>query len=126
MPRGVEVDLGLRPDLPNEGFVAEALGNLAGFGLARRRNERLDWQVLRLEGGRPHRYRLIVRHPERALDLGLAHELRAVLDELSALSVEELRTRWAEAQRQGLTPVPLRHVHETVDYWHDDFWNWIG
>ncbi len=127
MRRGVAVDLGLRPGLPDEGFVAEAIGNLAAFELARQRNERLDWQVLRVELGRGHHhFRLIVRHPERALDLGFGRELGAVLRSLSDESVDELRRRFAAARRAGLQPVPLRHVREAVDFWRDDFWNWLG
>lgn len=124
--RGVEIDLRLRPGLPNDTFVAEALGNLAGFELARRRGEPLAWQVVRVELGARHQFRLIVRHPERRLDLGFTHELRAVLHVLSSLSGERLRVRLAEAEAQGLRRVPLRHLKEAVDYWHDDFWNWIG
>jgi hypothetical protein len=123
----VEVGVGLRPGLANEGFVAEALGNLAAHELARRRNERLDWQVLRVDGPGPHHhYRLVVRHPDRALDLGFAGELGTILHELSGESVDALRERFEAAQRAGLRPVPLRHVTETVDLWQDDFWNWLG
>jgi hypothetical protein len=126
MHRGVEVDIGLRPGLSNDTFVAEALGNLAAFELARRRNERLAWQVLRIETSGGHHFRLVVRHPERALDLGFAHELGANLRSLSTLAVEELRARFTAAQRDGLSPVPLRHLRESVDLWRDDFWNWLG
>lgn len=124
--RGVELELHLRAGLPNDGFVAEALGNLAAFELARQRSEALVWQVLRVEQGRSHHFRLIVRHPERRLDLGFTHDLRRILRSLSAQSVENLRARLSEAERQGLTPVRLRHLHESVDYWHDEFWKSIG
>ncbi len=126
MHRGLEVDLHLVQGLANEPFVAEALGNLAAFELARVRREPLTWQVLRVEGSGAHHYRLIVRHPERPLDLGLAHDLRGTLDRLSNEPVEELRRRFDEARRAGLRPVPLRHIRETADLWQDDFWNWIG
>ncbi len=124
--RGVELDLGLRPGLPNEGFVAEALGNLAAYELAGRRSEPLAWQIVRVEVGHSHHFRLIVRHPERRLDIGFLHDLREILHALSAQDVGTLRTGLAEAERHGLKLVRLRHVREQVDYWHDDFWNWIG
>ncbi len=126
MHRGVEIDIGLRAGLPNDGFVAEALGNLAAFELASRRGERLDWQVLRVELTGHHHFRLIVRHPDRVLDLGFARDLQEILHTLSQQSPEGLRQRFEEAQRGGLKPVPLRHVRESVDLWQDDFWNWIG
>lgn len=126
MHRGVEVEIGLAAHLPNDGFVAEALGNLAAFELAARRQERLDWQILRVETSGSHHYRIILRHPDRALDLGFAHELGQILHSLSEESVASLRQRYEAAQRSGLKPVPLRHVRESVDFWRDDFWNWIG
>lgn len=126
MHRGVVVDLGLRPGLANDGFVAEALGNLAAFELAAQRKEQLQWQVLRVEATGKHHFRLIVRHPERALDLGFAHGLEAILHDLSRKDVDELRVMFARAQHEGLKPVPLRHVREVSDFWQDDFWNWIG
>ena len=124
--RGIEVNIGLREGLPNEAFVAEALGNLAVFSLARERGERLDWQVLRVDVGGRHHYRLVVRHPDRVLDLGLVHELGRILHRLSDEDVEQLRERFSDAQKNGLKPVPLRHVRESVDFWRDDFWNWLG
>ncbi len=126
MARGLELDLHLRPGLPNDGFIAEAIGNLAGYTLAARRGERLGWQVLRVETATGHFYRLIVRHPERALDLGIGHELRAILDGLSRETPEGLRARFDSAQREGLKPIRLRHIKQTVDVWRDDFWNWLG
>ncbi len=127
MHRGVEVEIGLRRGLANDGYVAEALGNLAAYELAKRRGERLLWQVLRVETGPGrHHFRLIVRHPDRALDLGFHHALAAELEALSAESVDDLRRRFEAARKDGLAPVPLRHVREQVDFWRDDFWNWIG
>jgi hypothetical protein len=126
MPRGVDVDLHLRAGLPNEPFVAEALGNLAAYTLSTQRKEPLVWQVLRVEGTGDHHFRLVVRHPERVLDLGFAHDLREILDDLSHEEVDALRHRFLEAQRAGLKPVPLRHVRDSVDFWRDDFWNWLG
>lgn len=127
MHRGVEVAIGLRPGLADEGFVAEALGNLAAFELAHRRDEHLDWQVLRVEGSSGHHhFRIVVRHPDRILDPGFGRELLALLHTLSALDLEGLRARFAKAKGDGLTPVPLRHVAEEVDFWRDDFWNWLG
>jgi hypothetical protein len=124
--RGLEVDIHLRPGLANDAFVAEALGNLAAHDLSVRRGEHLEWQVLRVEGSGGHHFRLVVRHPERALDVGIGHDLRKSLDALSQEDVAELRQRFLAAQKAGLRPVPLRHVHESVDFWRDDFWNWIG
>ena len=126
MRRGVEVAIGLRPGLEDENFVAEALGNLAGLELARRRGERLDWQVLRVATGNRHHFRLVVRHPDRILDVGFSRELHEILQSLSQESVESLRHRFARARADGLRAVPLRHLRETADYWRDDFWNWIG
>ncbi len=126
MERGLEVDLHLRPGLTDEDFVGELLGNLAAFELVRSRPERLEWQVLRVYGKGPHHFRLVLRHPDHVLDLGLRRQLDRTLDELSAQSIEELRARRDDALAHGLHVVPLRHVHESVDFWQDDFWNWIG
>jgi uncharacterized protein DUF2004 len=118
--------LHLKPGLTDENFVAEAIGNLAAFQLARRRGETLAWQVLRVESSSSHHYRIVIRHPERVLDLGIKEDLRPILDALSAETVDELRARFVAARTEGLTPSPLRRVHEEVDYWRDDFWNWLG
>jgi hypothetical protein len=126
MHRGVEIGLGLRAGIPDEDFVAEALANVAAFELARKRGERLEWQIVRVETGGHHHFRLVVRHPERVLDLGFAGELHRELESLSDEDVDALRRRLAQARAAGLQPVPLRHVHEPVDFWQDDFWNWIG
>ena len=112
--------------MKNENFVAEALGNLAAYRLQRERNEPLEWQVLRVEESHHHHFRLVVRHPERPLDLGLSHALKRTLDELSAECEEGIRRRFHEATAAGLKPVPLRHLHEAPDLWQDDFWNHIG
>lgn len=124
--RGLEINIHLSPGLANENFVAEALGNLAADRLQRERYEPLQWQILRVELPQTHFFRLAIRHPERALDLGLTHALKNALDELSALSVEDLSRRFHDAQAKGLSPVPLRHVHETPDLWQDDFWRHLG
>lgn len=126
MHRGLEVDLHLTPGLTNENFVAEAIGNLVAYRLQQERGERLTWQVLRVEGSGAHHFRLIVRHPDRTLDLGIAHDLRRLLDRLSDETVDELHHRLSDAERDGLSLTPIRHVHESVDYWQDDFWNWMG
>jgi hypothetical protein len=126
MHRGIQIDLRLNPTLADEMFVAEALGNLAAFELVRERGETLHWQVLHITGMGPHHFRLILAHPERALDLGLMAALKRSLDHLSAESVEGLRTALATAQGNGLSVVPVRTIHESVDYWRDDFWNWLG
>jgi hypothetical protein len=118
--------LHLKPGMTDENFVAEAIGNLAAFELQRKRGETLTWQVLRVESQSSHHIRLVIRHPERVLDLGIKDDLRPILDSLSEETVEELRRRYDTARQQGLTPLPLRHVHEDVDFWRDDFWNWLG
>jgi hypothetical protein len=69
---------------------------------------------------------LVIRHPERLLDVGLKGDLAATLDRLSEETPEGLGRRLSEAEGEGLTPVPLRTIHEVVDFWRDDFWNWIG
>jgi hypothetical protein len=124
--RGLEVGLYLRPGLPDDGFVAEAIGNLAAFRLQKERGETLAWQVLRVEGSAGHHFRLVLRHPDRILDLGIANDLKRLLALLSSETVEELRARFAAALQEGLKPSRLRHVHESVDLWQDDFWNWLG
>jgi hypothetical protein len=127
MAKGVEVGIHLQPGLPNENFIATALGNLAGFELGRLRKERLEWQVLRVETspGQYH-FRLVIRHPERVLDLGIQSALARLLENLSDETPDELAQRFDAAKSNGLTPVPLRHLEEAVDYWRDDFWNWFG
>ena len=126
MMRGIEVDIHLRHGLDDEEFIASALGNLAAWQLAAKRQERLEWQVLRVGGSSHHHYRLIVRHPERLLDLGARSNLAHILDDLSNEDVAELHRRFSTAKRAGLHPVPLRRVREESDFWQDDFWNWIG
>ncbi len=116
----------LKPGMTDENFVAEAIGNLAAFELQQKRGEALTWQVVRVESQSSHHIRLVIRHPERVLDLGIKDDLKPILDSLSDETVEELRRRFDDAQREGLTPSPLRHVHEDVDFWRDDFWNWLG
>ncbi len=124
--RGLEIDLHLKPGLPEENFVAEAIGNVAAFRLQRERGEPLSWQVVRVEGSGAHHFRLVIRHPDRVLDIGIGHELKRLLDSLSDEAVEGLRRRFDAARREGLKPTRLRHVHESVDFWQDDFWNWLG
>lgn len=114
----------LKPGIPDENFVATAICNLAAFRLQNARGEPLDWQVVRVESENSHHFRLVIRHPERVLDLGIKNDLKPILEALSALTVEELRVQFTTTD--GFHPVPLRHVHEEVDYWRDDFWNWIG
>ncbi len=127
MHRGVEVGIFLRPGIEDDNFVAEALGNLAAYRLAGQRNERLRWQVLRVQTSHAHHhYRLVVCHPERVLDLGLKAELGKVLRDLSEQTIEQLRGQLLAAVRAGLQLIKLRRVEEEVDFWRDDFWNWIG
>jgi hypothetical protein len=127
MTKGLEVGIHLRPGLPDENFVARALGNLAAFELGRARKETLQWQVLLVDTSPgQHHVRLVVRHPERVLDLGIHEHLSKILRDLSDETHEQLAQRFADAQANGLTPVPLRRISEPVDFWRDDFWNWIG
>jgi hypothetical protein len=124
--RGIEIGIYLREGLHDEDFVARAIGNLAAYTLQKERNEPLDWQVLRVEASGRHHFRLIVRHPERMLDFGIKGDLSRVLEDLSNESVGQLRERLRKAERAGLKPVALRRVKDEVDFWRDDFWNWIG
>lgn len=126
MHRGVEIGLHLKPGLTDENFIAKAIGNLAAYRLQQERGESLVWQVLRVEGSGVHHFRLVIRHPDRVLDLGIEHDLKRLLDTLSDETVEELRRRFENAEGEGLRPSQLRHVHESVDFWQDDFWNWMG
>ncbi len=126
MNRGLEIDIHLDPGLHDDDFVARAIGNLAAYMLQKDRGESLEWQVLRVEGSNQHHFRLLVRHPERLLDVGIKNDLSRILKNLSDESVEQLRKRFANAEHEGLKPVPLRHIKEDVDFWRDDFWNWIG
>jgi hypothetical protein len=107
MHRGIEIDIHLSPTLHDDDFVAKAIGNLAAYILQRDRHEPLEWQVLRVQGSGHH------------------HHSR-ILKDLSVESIDELRARYQAAEREGLKPVPLRHVKEQVDFWRDDFWNYIG
>ena len=126
MHRGVEVGIYLRRGLADDNYVAKALGNLAAFRLQTDRKEPLEWQVLRVEGSAGHHYRLVLRHPERILDLGFSSQLETVLRDLSNETVDELSERLRTAEASGLVPVELRTVRQEVDYWRDDFWNWMG
>lgn len=127
MHRGIEIGIFLQPKLQDEEFVARGLGNLAAYRLQQEREEPLEWQVLRVQTSEhQHHYRLIVRHPDRVLDLGIRKDLERILRDLSDETEDELRGRLREAERNGLRPVPLRHVTEEVDFWEDKFWQYIG
>jgi hypothetical protein len=126
MHRGLEVGLHMQPGLTDESFAAMAIANLAAFRLQQQRGEALAWQVLRIEASNSHHFRLVIRHPERILDVGIGQDLRRILDSLSNETIDELRVRFERAQQEGLKPVALRHLHEEVDFWRDDFWNWLG
>lgn len=126
MSRGIDVGIYLRSGLDNDNFIAAALGNLAAWRLGIDRKERLEWQVFRVEGSAHHHYRLAIRHPERALDLGAKPDLARILDDLSNEDVDALRGRLKTAEANGLRAVPLRTIAQEVDFWQDDFWNFIG
>ncbi len=124
--KGVEIGIHLSPGLRDEGFVALALGNLAAFRLAGEKGEKLQWQVFRITGGRDHHFRLVVRHPEHVLDLGLRKKLEEHMSDLSGFSEDELRVRFQAAVKSGLNVQPLKTVPENLDLWSDNFWNWLG
>ena len=127
MHRGVEIGIYLQPKLHDEEFVARALGNLAAYRLQQERKEPLESQVLRVQTSEhQHHYRLVVRHPDRVLDLGFRQDLERILSELSDETEEQLRGRLEVAEREGLKPQPLRRVKEEVDFWEDKFWEYIG
>ena len=127
MRRGVDVGIYLTPGLADENFIAQSLGNLAAFRLAAQRHEPLAWQVLRVQTSMSqHHYRIVLSHPQRVLDLGFKSDLERVLKDLSNETVDQLRSRLEAAEREGLRVVPLRYVREDVDFWQDDFWNFIG
>jgi predicted GNAT superfamily acetyltransferase len=124
--RGVEIGIHLAPGLADEAFVALALGNLAAFRLASERKEKLQWQVLRVTGGDTHHFRLVVRHPDRMMDIGLRKKLEEYMMDMSSLSESKLKEAFDSAERSGLKPTPLRTVAEDLDLWSDNFWNWFG
>jgi hypothetical protein len=124
--RGVEIGIYLRSGLHDEDFVALAIGNLAAYRLQRDRGEKLEWQVLRVERSDGHHFRLVVLHRQRVLDIGIKGDLSRILEDLSNETLDQLRERFRSAQREGLTPVPLRRVKEESDLWSDDFWKYIG
>ncbi len=82
--------------------------------------------MLEVEGTRAHHFRLVLRHPTRLLDVGFKSALSATLDRLSAHAVDQLRGELRAAEAAGLHPLELRRVPEEVDFWRDDFWNWIS
>lgn len=126
MSEGVELNLELVEGTANEDFIAVAIGNIASFRLSRERNERLQWQILRVDEKGHHYFRLILRHPEKPLDIGLKHELEAEMKRLSSLDAETIRREYDTCLKDGLQPSKLRHVTEHPDTWNDDFWNWLG
>ncbi|MHB8351073.1 MAG: DUF2004 domain-containing protein [Thermoplasmata archaeon] len=127
MSRGIEVAIHLTPGPTDTDAIAASLGNLAAYRLGRLRGETLQWQILRVvESDGKHFYRLVVRHPERILDIGIHAGLAKILDEVSTHSPEQLAEALRAAEAEGLRVVPLRTIRYEVDYWRDDFWNWIG
>ena len=127
MHRGLEIGIFLAKGLRDEEFVARAIGNLAAYRLREARHEPLEWQVLRIEtSSRQHHYRLVIRHPDRLLDLGIKKDLAGLLRDLSDETEEQLHRRFDEAEHAGLRAVPVRRVKEEVDFWQDDFWRFLG
>jgi len=127
MHRGVELAIFLQRNLQDEEFVGRALGNLAAYRLQQERKEPVEWQVLRVQTSEhQHHYRLVVRHPDRVLDVGFRKDLERILSGLSDESEEQLRGRLEAAEREGLKVQPVRHVKEEVDFWEDRFWEYIG
>lgn len=127
MHRGVEIGIYLQPRLHEEELVARELGNLAAYRLGQERKERLEWQVLRVQTSEhQHHYRLVVRHPDHVLDVGFRKDLERILSDLSDETEEQLHGRIETAERDGLKLQPVRRVTETVDFWEDKFWEFIG
>lgn len=127
MGRGIEIAIHLTPGPADTDSIATDLGNLAAFRLGKHRGEPLTWQVLRVvESDGKHFYRLIVRHPNRVLDIGIRTDLVRILKDLSNDSPTELQAAMRAAEVEGLHRVPLRTIRYEVDYWRDDFWNAIG
>ncbi len=127
MSTGIELDIEVRNGVANEEFIAVAIGNIASYNLSRERNEGLQWQVLQVDvNGHHHHYRLVLRHPEKTLDIGLKHALEKELTRLSSLDEEGLRSEYVKCEKDGLKPSRLKHVSDHHDTWNDDFWNWIG
>ncbi len=129
MSRGIELGIGLREGLSDENAVATALGNLAASELQSVRKEPLEWKIVRVEEvGEGHHFALLVRHPQRLIDLGLREELKRILERLSTLSEAELQSKFQEAKRMGLRTIPLTETKEQVDYWLDKDWvlGWVG
>lgn len=126
MSEGIELDIGVREGMANEEFIAVAIGNIASYNLSRERNEGLQWQILRIEESGSHHYRVVLRHPDKSLDIGLKRALEKELKRLSSLDVENIRDEYEKCEKDGLKPSRLRHVSEHPDTWNDDFWNWIG
>lgn len=127
MSRGIEVAIHLTPGLADADAIATDLGNLSAYRLSQQRGEPLEWQILRVvESDGQHFYRLIIRHPQRMLDVGIHSDLGRILDEVSKSPPSQLREAVRAAQSEGLRRVPLRTIHYEVDYWRDDFWNAIG
>jgi hypothetical protein len=127
MSRGIEVAIHLTPGPTDTDSIATDLGNLAAFRLGQRRGEPLEWQILRVvESGGQHFYRLIVRHPQRILDIGIHTDLGRILEDISKSPPAELKEAVRAAESEGLHKVPIRTIHYEVDYWRDDFWNAIG
>ena len=107
MHRGLEIGRHLRPGLANEEFVAEAIPNLAAFRLQQERGEPLVWQMLRVELSGSHHYRLVIRHPDRLLDLGIALD-RAVDDRSEERKARGKRFRdTVRKDRRHASRVPL-------------------
>ncbi|MBX8636580.1 MAG: hypothetical protein KIS30_08470 [Thermoplasmata archaeon] len=124
--RGVEIGIHLSPGLADEGFVALALGNLAAFKLASEKKDKLQWQVLRITGGDSHHFRLVVRHPEKMVEMGIRKKLEEYMTDLSMYSESKLKAAFDDAAKNGLKAVPLRTIPEDLDLWSDNFWNWLG
>lgn len=99
---------------------------MAAFRLQRERGEPPSWPALRVEGSGAPRFRLVICHPYRVFEIGIGPGPRRLLASLSNETVEELRGRFDDAKREGPKPTRLRHVHESVDFGQDDFWNWLG
>lgn len=117
MDLGLTVDFDVDDPSPAGVATAQALANLAVFNVGQVRHEGLDWQILGSEARLAGPYRLVVRHPERRLDLGLKHDLFREIGRLQELSREQLEQVLLEAVDRGLTLHPLRRLPPGANPW---------
>ena len=113
MERGLEFDLRLAPGHRHETFFAQALGSLAVDRFQSERGEPLQWQVLRIDEWHLHHFRLVVRRPTWLLDLGLHHQVRRTLEDLSREDEEELAARFRREASTTATTTAMATIPRT-------------